>query len=49
MREPRSLAWQVYDANGSSISEACGSADDLPAWDCVAVFAGADGSCTVVY
>ncbi len=44
-----SVAWQVYDANGSPIPEAHGSAHDLPAWDCVAVFARSDGSFTVVY
>ena len=49
MREPKSVAWQVYDANGSPIPESRGSADGLPAWDCVAVFARADGSFTVVY
>ena len=45
----KSVAWQVYDANGSPIPEARGSAGDLPAWDCVAVFARADGSFMVVY
>ena len=43
------MAWQVYDANGSPIPDARGSAHDLPAWDGVAVFARADGSFTVVY
>ena len=49
MRDPKSVAWQVYDANGSPTPQARGRAHDLPAWDCVAVFARANDSFTVVY
>jgi hypothetical protein len=43
-----SLAWQVYDQTGKPTSEK-GSADGVPTWSLVAVFARTDGGFTVLY
>jgi hypothetical protein len=43
-----SLAWQVYDQTGKPTSEK-GTADGVPTWSLVAVFARPDGGFTVIY
>ena len=43
-----SLAWQVYDAADNPTSRK-GTADGVPTWSLVAVFARPDGGFTVIY
>jgi len=43
------LAWQLFGADGNSIPESAGRADDLPAWDYPAAIALPDGRFLVMY
>lgn len=47
-KKPGSLAWQVYDRNGTAKGEA-GSAPGVPAFSLIAAFAKPDGGFTIVY
>ena len=44
-----SVAWQVYDRDGTPMPGKSGRAEGLPAWDMPAVFAAKDGTFRVIF
>jgi hypothetical protein len=44
-----SVAWQLFDPTGHSITEGAGRADGVPVWSFAAVFAGANDEFRIVY